>query len=145
MTRKKRRVMLVVVALGTLKLFYQMIAFTYKPPVRNTTKAPIFFFQCSFKVPNSGSGIIMMTTSKAVFTADVVTEKVLTSMHFLGRAGFQIACIGMHWKVATRVVIVAEIATQPIVVQAMNRSQGAMKIRRYRRRTEILAKASGVA
>lgn len=82
--------------LGHQNLFFPMIGYTYKPPVRNTTKTPIFFFQCSFKVPNSGSGIIIITTSKPVLTADVVTEKVLTSMHFLGSAGFQIDSIGMH-------------------------------------------------
>jgi hypothetical protein len=43
------------------------------------------------------------------------------------------------------VIIVAEIETQIIAAQAINRNQGAMNNRRYSRRTEILANASGVA
>jgi hypothetical protein len=74
----------------------QMTIFTYKPPVRNTPKTPIFFFQCKFNVFSSGNGIVIMIISSAVLTAEVVIEKVLTSMHFFGSAGFQIDWIGMH-------------------------------------------------
>lgn len=37
-----------------------------------------------------------MTTSSAVLTAEVAIEKVLTSMHVFGSAGFQIDWIGIH-------------------------------------------------
>lgn len=133
LTRKKSRVMLVAVALGSsdeiMRLSWTAV-FTYKLPVRNTTNTPTFLFQCNFSVLNSGSGITIMTTSKAVLIVAVVTVNVFTSMHLFGSAGFQIDWIGIHWNIAKNVVMAADVATQTIVVQAMKRSQGAMNMRR---------------